>query len=81
MQRLSRTGTLANLPSRPGGEMGRRKGLKIPWRGSAVWVRIPPRALLNCWLRNGLRDVVVRQVVHHSRLMRADCAQMDSHGS
>ena len=28
----------------PGGGMGRRKGLKIPWEEIPVWVRIPPRA-------------------------------------
>ena len=29
---------------RPGGEIGRRKGLKILWRATSVWVQVPPRA-------------------------------------
>src|SRR5579871_4943526 len=28
----------------PGGEIGRRKGLKILWRATSVWVQVPPRA-------------------------------------
>ena len=28
----------------PGGEIGRRKGLKILFRASGVWVQVPPRA-------------------------------------
>ncbi len=30
----------------PGGEIGRRKGLKIPFPATGVWVQVPPRAPL-----------------------------------
>ena len=38
---------LASRPSLPVWRNGRRKGLKIPWPVTAVWVRVPPSAPLN----------------------------------
>jgi hypothetical protein len=35
-------------PSRPDGEIGRRTGLKIPWRETSVRVRSPLRPLAQC---------------------------------
>src|SRR5215469_11483093 len=37
----------------PGGEIGRRKGLKILWEATPVWVQVPPRApvLVVCFHR------------------------------
>ncbi len=73
-RRLSWRGATRDVSAAcPGGEIGRRKGLKIPWEATPVQVRVLPRALRRgrlqqcaggvvAWLlRSGFHDHAVRQ--------------------